>query len=76
MKNEMKNEVKREILNHVQRAGKVAFLLSLSALAVWRANSYHDPRGILPQVFLCLTAMVLGFTAFSIGLGLGDAETD
>ncbi len=68
--------MKNEILNHVQRAGKVAFFLSLAALAVWRANSFHDARGIFPQVFLCVTAIVLGFTAFAIGLGLSDPETE
>jgi polyferredoxin len=71
----MENE-KSEIWNHVLRAAKVAFFLVLAALAVWRANSYIDPRSLLPQVFLCATAMILGFTAFSIGLGFVVAENE
>ena len=70
------DKMKNEILNHVVRAAKVAFFLVLAGLAVWRANSYSDPSGTLPQVFLCLTAMVLGFTAFSIGLDMGEPDTE
>jgi len=71
----MENE-KSEIKSHVLRAAKTAFFLVLAALAVWRANSYIDPRSLFPQIFLCATAMILGFTGFSIGLGFGEAETD
>ena len=64
----------KELLKIVQRILSVLFFGGLSALMVWRANSYIDPRGYtgMPQLFLCLTGLVFGFTAFSIGLGYGE----
>jgi hypothetical protein len=43
---------------------------------VWRANTYSDPRGFtgVPQTFLCLTGLLFGIIAFSIGLGHGEPD--
>lgn len=45
---------------------------------VWRANHYDDPAGYtgMPQLFLCLTGLLFGFTALSIGLGFGEPEPE
>ena len=68
----------KEIPSNVQRVLKVVFFLTLAGLFVWRANSYTDPRGFtgLPQTFLCLTGLIFGIIAFSIGLGHGEPEPE
>lgn len=67
-----------ENLKIIQRVLSVLFFAALSAVMVWRANSYIDPAGYtgMPQLFLCLTGVLFGFTAFSIGLGYGAPEPE
>ena len=68
----------KENLKIVQRVFCVLFFAGLAGLMVWRANSYIDPAGYtgMPQLFLCLTGLIFGFTAFSIGLGYGEPESE
>ncbi len=62
-----------ETLNVIRRTAAMLFFGLLASAMVWRANSYIDPAGYtgMPQLFLCLTGLIFGFTAFSIGLGYG-----
>ena len=68
--------MKIENLKLVQRVLSVVFFSALAILMVWRANCYTDPSGYtgMPQTFLCLTGLLFGFTAFSIGLGYDEPE--
>lgn len=67
-----------ENLKIVQRVLYVVFFAALATAMVWRANCYTDPAGYtaMPQLFLCVTGLVFGFTAFSIGLGYGDPDPE
>ncbi len=67
-----------EFPSYVRRAVKVFVFAAFATLMVWRANVYVDPGGFtwIPQLFLCLTALLFGFIAFSIGLGLGGADSE
>lgn len=71
-------KVNKEISSNVQRVLKVLFFAALGAAMVWRANVYVDPRGFtgVPQAFLCLTGLIFGIIAFSIGLGHGEPEPE
>ena len=68
----------KELPQNVQRIIKVIFFVAIGSLLVWRANSYIDPRGFtgLPQVFLCVTGIIFGLIAFSIGLGYGEPDPE
>jgi hypothetical protein len=68
----------KELPASVVRVAKVIFFAALASLMVWRANYYTDPRGFtgIPQVFLCLTGVLFGFTAFSFGLGHGEPDPE
>ena len=68
----------RELPSNVQRVVKTAFFAALAIAMVWRANCYVDPRGFtgVPQTFLCLTGLIFGIIAFSIGLGHGEPDPE
>ena len=70
--------MKTETLNVLRRIACVLFFAVLASVMVWRANSYVDPSGYtgVPQLFLCITGFIFGFTAFSIGLGFGEPTTE
>ncbi len=70
--------MKNETLNVIRRTACVIFFGLLASVMVWRANCYVDPAGYtgMPQLFLCLTGLIFGFTAFSISLGFGEPEPE
>ena len=72
------DSMNKEIPNNVQRVVKVVFFVVLATAFVWRANTYSDPRGFtgVPQTFLCLTGLLFGIIAFSIGLGHGELDPE
>lgn len=70
--------MKNETLDILRRVACVVFFALMASLMVWRANCYVDPAGYtgMPQLFLCLTGLMFGFTAFSIGLGYGEPTAE
>ncbi len=72
----MEFKMKNETMNLIRRTVSVLFFGLLASVMIWRANGYVDPAGYttMPQLFLCLTGLIFGFTAFSLSLGSGEPE--